>query len=103
MQLGKRINSVHHPYALTSTQVRLKKTDRPWAYPHGRSVFHNAQELEEFEGAVGEFAERGGDFFVAAEAEQADGGVAKRGQVLRGVSELYLALVLAERHVADPV
>ncbi len=70
---------------------------------HGRSVFHNAQELEEFEGAVGEIAERGGDFFVAAEAEQADGGVAKRGQVLRAVSELYLALVLAERHVADPV
>ena len=84
----------HRPHTRTSQTKRIA---------HGRSVFHNAQELEEFEGAVGEFAERGGDFFVAAEAEQADGGVAKRGQILRGVSELYLALVLAERHVADPV
>jgi hypothetical protein len=73
------------------------------ATAQGRSVFHNAQELEEFEGAVGEVAEGGGDFFVAAQAEEVDGGVAKCGQVLRGVSELDLALVLAERHVADPV
>jgi flagellar biosynthesis GTPase FlhF len=33
----------------------------------GQSVFHNAQELEEFAGAIAEIAESGGDFFAAGE------------------------------------
>jgi len=48
-------------------------------------------------------AERGGDFCVAAGTEQADGGVAKGGQVLRCVPLLDLAFILAKRHIADPV
>jgi len=40
---------------------------------------------------------------MAADSEQADGGVSKGGQVLRSVAELYLALVFAERYVAHPV
>lgn len=40
---------------------------------------------------------------MATDSEQADSGVAKGGQVLRSVAELYLALIFAERHVAQPV
>lgn len=70
---------------------------------HGRSVFHNAQEVEEFEGAIGELAEGRGDFFVTGDAQQVDGGIAEGGQVVGGVADLYLTLVFAEGHIADPV
>lgn len=52
---------------------------------------------------VSEIAERGRDFLDAGEAENAECGVAEGGQVLRGVAGLHLALVLAQRDVADPV
>src|SRR5258708_22639878 len=40
---------------------------------------------------------------MAAESEQADGGVSKGGQVLWSVTELYLALIFAEGYVTHPV
>ena len=45
----------------------------------GQSVFHNAQELEEFAGAIAEIAEGDGDFFAAGQTQQTDGRVAKGG------------------------
>jgi len=38
----------------------------------GRSVFHNAEELEEFSGAVAEIAEGDDDFLAAGRKRQAD-------------------------------
>ena len=52
---------------------------------------------------VSELAEGGGNFSDAREAEDADGGVAEGGQVLRGVAGFDLTLVFAKRDVADPV
>jgi len=45
----------------------------------GQSVFHNAEELQEFAGAVAEIAEGDGDFFAAGKTQKADGGVAEGG------------------------
>jgi hypothetical protein len=45
----------------------------------GQSVFHNAQELEEFSGSVAEIAEGDGDFLAACQTQQTDGGVPKCG------------------------
>jgi hypothetical protein len=48
-------------------------------------------------------AESGGDFLVAAVAEQADGGISEGRQILGSVSALDLPLFFAEGHVAQPV
>ena len=45
----------------------------------GQSVFHNAQELEEFAGGIAKIAESEGDFIAAGETQETDGGVAKGG------------------------
>ena len=47
--------------------------------PQGQSVFHNAQELQEFAGAVAKIAEGDDDFFAAGQTQQVDAGVAKYG------------------------
>jgi hypothetical protein len=40
----------------------------PWGSPRqGQSVFHNAQELEEFAGGIAKIAESDGDFIAAGE------------------------------------
>lgn len=52
---------------------------------------------------VGEVAERGCDFLDGGESQEAEGGVAEGGEVLRSVAGLHLALVLAPGDVADPV
>jgi hypothetical protein len=57
----------------------LRKTDWPWVALQGRSVFHNAQELEEFAGAITEISGRDGDFLAAAQTEEIDGRIAKYG------------------------
>jgi hypothetical protein len=49
------------------------------SHRQGQSVFHNAQELEEFAGVIAKIAEGDGDFFAAGQAQQADGGVANGG------------------------
>ena len=41
----------------------------------GEFVFHNAQEMEEFAGAITEIPERDGDFLTAAQTEEIDGRV----------------------------
>ena len=69
----------------------------------GQSVFHNAQELEEFAGAVAEIAEGDGDFFAAVKTQEADGSVAKRGQMLRPMPLFHLAFVFAKRYVSHPM
>ncbi len=52
---------------------------------------------------MGETAKGGGDWRDAGSAEQADGRIAERGQVLRAVARSHLTLILAPRHVADPM
>lgn len=52
---------------------------------------------------VGELAEGGSDFLDAGESQEAEGGVAEGGEILRGVAGLHLALVLAQGDVANPV
>jgi hypothetical protein len=43
----------------------------------GQSVLHNAQELEEFAGAIAEITERDGNFLAAGQTQQMDGRVAE--------------------------
>jgi hypothetical protein len=43
----------------------------------GQSFFHNAQELEEFAGAIAKIAEGDGDFSAAVKSQETDGGVTK--------------------------
>ena len=47
--------------------------------------------------------ERGGNLLVSTASKQADGGVAKSGQILRCMANFNLALVFAKSDVADPV
>ena len=49
------------------------------AIAQGQSVFHNAQELQEFAGAIAKITEGDGDFFAAVKTQEADGGVAEGG------------------------
>jgi hypothetical protein len=66
---------------MSRTSVRTHD-DTPLAgelQEQGQSVFHNAQELEEFAGVIAKIAEGDGDFFAAGQAQQADGGVANGG------------------------
>lgn len=66
-------------------------------------MFHNAEELEEFAGAIAEFAEGDGNFVVARQTQKTDGRVAEHGQVVRPVPLFHLALVFAKRNISDPV
>ena len=69
----------------------------------GQSVFHNAEELEEFSGAIAEISERDRDFLVAAQTEERDDRIAKSGQVMRSTPLFHLAFVFAQGNVAHPV
>ena len=52
---------------------------------------------------VAEIAEGGGDFLVATQTQEVDRGVAKGGQILWGMLGFHAAVVLAKRHVANPM
>jgi len=56
-----------------------RKSSLLYSRSQGRSVFHNAQELKKFSGAVAEIAEGDGDFLAAGQTQQADGSIAKCG------------------------
>ncbi len=59
----------------------LKTTPfRPFSHGanvQGRSVFHNAQELQEFSGAVAEIAEGDGNLLAAGQTQQTNRRIAK--------------------------
>ena len=71
--------------------------------PQGQSILHDAEEAEELSRLACETTKVGGDLRKARESEQGDGCVAKGGQVLRAVPRSDPALVLTERHVANPM
>ena len=52
---------------------------------------------------IAEFAEGGGDFFVAGQTQQVNHDVAKCGQILWPVTLFDLAFVFAKGHVANPM
>jgi hypothetical protein len=62
----------------------------------GQSVFHNAQELEEFAGAVAEIAESAGHFRAAGQPHDIDCRVAKHEQIFRAIAFFDLAFVFAK-------